>query len=105
MAGPGSTIHIFEVFLGVFIGTYTFTGSVVAFGKLSARIGSRPVMLPGRHLINLAGIGVSFLLAVWLMVGEPGNHAFALFLVAMEGVASWARIRWNIHDGQRAVAR
>ena len=81
--GPGSTIHIFEVFLGVFIGTYTFTGSVVAFGKLSARIGSRPVMLPSRHLINLAGIGVSFLLAIWLMIGEPGNHAFALFLVAV----------------------
>ena len=81
--GPGSTIHIIEVFLGVFIGTYTFTGSVVAFGKLSARIGSRPVMLPSRHLINLAGIGVSFLLAVWLMIGEPGNHAFALFFVAV----------------------
>jgi NAD(P) transhydrogenase subunit beta len=82
-AGPGATIHIFEVFLGVFLGTYTFTGSVVAFGKLSARIGSRPLMLPGRHLLNLGALGVCFLLAIWLMVGEPGNHTFALLLIAI----------------------
>ncbi len=47
------TIHEIEIFLGVLIGAVTFTGSVIAFGKLSGMIGSRPLTLPGRHLVNL----------------------------------------------------
>ena len=47
-------IHDTEIFVGVFVGAITFTGSVVAFGKLQGVIGSRPLLLPGRHLINLA---------------------------------------------------
>ncbi len=46
-------IHKIEIFLGVFIGGITFTGSVVAFGKLDGRITSKPLMLPGRHWLNL----------------------------------------------------
>ena len=56
MPGPqGSTeliIHEVEVFLGVFVGAVTFTGSVVAFGKLRGIIRSRPLMIPGRHWLN-----------------------------------------------------
>ncbi|MGI9517718.1 MAG: NAD(P)(+) transhydrogenase (Re/Si-specific) subunit beta, partial [Pirellulaceae bacterium] len=47
-------IHKIEVFLGVFIGGITFTGSVIAFGKLDGRISSKPLMLPARHWLNLA---------------------------------------------------
>ncbi len=47
------TIHEIEIYLGVLIGAVTFTGSVIAFGKLSGMIGSRPLTLPGRHLVNL----------------------------------------------------
>ncbi len=51
--GVAETIHDIEVYLGVLIGAVTFTGSVIAFGKLSGLIGSRPLTLPGRHLANL----------------------------------------------------
>jgi NAD(P) transhydrogenase subunit beta len=47
-------IHEVEIFVGVFVGAATFTGSVVAFGKLQGIIRSRPLLLPGRHLMNLA---------------------------------------------------
>ncbi len=50
------TIHHIEVYVGVFIGAVTLSGSVIAFGKLSARIGGKPLLLPGRHWMNLAGL-------------------------------------------------
>jgi NAD(P) transhydrogenase subunit beta len=48
------TIHDIETYIGVLIGAITFSGSVIAFGKLSGRIGGKPLTLPGRHLFNLA---------------------------------------------------
>ena len=54
LSGAARIIHETEVFLGVFIGAVTFTGSIVAFGKLQAIIRSKPLLLPGRHLINIA---------------------------------------------------
>ena len=58
-AGTDDKLHLVEVFLGVFIGAVTFTGSIVAFLKLSARIKSSPLMLPARHWLNLAALLVS----------------------------------------------
>ena len=58
-----------ELFIGTFIGAITFSGSVIAFGKLSGRIRSAPVVFPGQHLLNLAiglamiGFGIAFFLA------------------------------------------
>jgi len=49
-------IHHAEVFIGVFIGAVTFTGSIIAFLKLSARISSKPLMLPGKNLLNLGSL-------------------------------------------------
>jgi NAD(P) transhydrogenase subunit beta len=66
--GIEARIHEAEIFIGVFVGAVTFTGSVVAFGKLQGVIGSRPLLLPGRHLINLAMIGGCVYLG-WLFVG------------------------------------
>lgn len=60
-------IHLTEVFLGIFIGAVTFTGSIVAFGKLRGTISSKPLMLPSRHKLNLAALVVSFLLMVWFV--------------------------------------
>lgn len=53
LLGTEVTLHQLEIFIGVFIGAVTFTGSVVAFGKLQGLIGSKPLLLPGRHLLNL----------------------------------------------------
>jgi NAD(P) transhydrogenase subunit beta len=52
--GIDLTIHDIETYLGILIGAVTFSGSVIAFGKLSGRIGGSPLTLPGRHLFNLA---------------------------------------------------
>lgn len=59
--------HLIEVFLGVFIGAVTFTGSLVAFAKLSGRMGSAPLVLPARHWLNLAVIVISALLMIWFV--------------------------------------
>ena len=61
---PYPGIHDVEVMVGVFIGAVTFTGSIVAYLKLSARIKSAPLMLPGRNLINLAAIAAFLVLTV-----------------------------------------
>ncbi len=57
-------IHNIEIYLGILIGAITFTGSVIAFGKLQGIINSRPLTLPGRHLINIA-IGLACLWLGW----------------------------------------
>ena len=54
--GAAHAIHSMEIYIGIFIGAVTFSGSVAAFGKLSGRIGGSPLLLPGRHWINLAGL-------------------------------------------------
>ena len=62
LQGVAQTIHRVETYLGVLIGGVTFTGSVVAFGKLNEKITSRPLYLPGRHWLNL-GLALA---CVWL---------------------------------------
>ena len=54
--GAERTIHHVEIYIGILIGAVTFSGSIIAFGKLSARISGKPVLLPARHWINLAGL-------------------------------------------------
>jgi NAD(P) transhydrogenase subunit beta len=54
LPGAEKTIHDVETYLGILIGAVTFSGSIIAFGKLSGRIGGKPLTLPGRHLLNLA---------------------------------------------------
>ena len=51
-----NTIHEIEIYVGVLIGAVTFSGSVIAFGKLSGKIGGKPLLLPARHWLNLAGL-------------------------------------------------
>src|SRR5262245_32641573 len=61
MAPAEITIHHVEVYVGVLIGAVTLSGSVIAFGKLSARISGKPVLLPARHWLNLIGL----LVVIW----------------------------------------
>ncbi|XAS74352.1 Re/Si-specific NAD(P)(+) transhydrogenase subunit beta [Micrococcaceae bacterium Sec5.1] len=65
LAGALKDVHHAEVFIGVFIGAVTFTGSIVAFLKLSARMKSSPLMLPGKNAINLGAIAAFIALTVW----------------------------------------
>ena len=59
--GAAKSIHEMEIYIGILIGAVTFSGSIVAFGKLSGRIGGNPLLLPGRHWINLVGL----LVVIW----------------------------------------
>lgn len=68
--GAEHTIKLVEVFVGIFIGAVTFTGSLVACGKLDGRIDSKALTLPGRHLMNLAAIAISVLLGAWFLSTE-----------------------------------
>ena len=63
------TIHEIEVYIGILIGAVTFSGSVIAFGKLSGKIGGKPLLLPARHWLNLAGL----LIVIWF--GREFLHA------------------------------
>src|SRR5207248_979587 len=56
MSGAEVKIHQIEIYLGVLIGAVTLSGSVIAFGKLSGRISGKPMLLPARHWLNLAGL-------------------------------------------------
>lgn len=91
---PGSmehvmeNIHLTEVFLGIFIGAVTFTGSIVAFGKLRGTISSKPLMLPSRHKLNLAALVVSFLLMVWFVnSGSTSVQVMCVLLMTIIALA------------------
>jgi hypothetical protein len=88
---PYPVIHDVEVAIGVFIGAVTFTGSIVAFLKLSARIKSAPLMLPGRNWLNLGAIAAFFVLTV--------------VYVVMPADETMARGRAGAHHRRRARAR
>ena len=78
-------IHHVEVFLGVFIGAVTFTGSIVAFGKLRGIYDSKALMLPHRHKLNLAALVISAFL-MWAFLKEPSN-IFPLLLMTVIALA------------------
>lgn len=56
LSGAAKTIHALEIYIGIFIGAVTLAGSVIAFGKLSGRIGGNPLLLPGRNVLNLLAL-------------------------------------------------
>ncbi len=87
LTGTEHVIHLVEVFVGVFIGAVTFTGSIVAYGKLQGTIGSKPLLLPGRHLINLGMLAVSVYLGIQF-VGAEGHGGVnqLLIMTAIAGV-------------------
>jgi len=74
-------IHLTEIFLGIFIGAVTFTGSIVAFGKLRGVISSSALMLPHRHKMNLAAGILSFLMLLTFV--NNGGSDTALFLMTI----------------------
>jgi NAD(P) transhydrogenase subunit beta len=67
LEGAEETVHELEIYIGVLIGAVTFSGSLIAFGKLSAKISGKPVLLPARHWINLAGLLVVIWCGAWFI--------------------------------------
>lgn len=85
LEGVEHNIHLIEVFIGVFIGAITFTGSVVAWGKLEGTIRSKALLYPGRHLVNIVLLIVCIVLGV-LFVQAVGSSGL-LYLGIMTGIA------------------
>lgn len=78
------TIHLIEIFLGVFIGAVTFTGSIVAYGKLSGRINSAPLMLKGKNILNALALIISFILLFCFVISEGSLWPlFLMFTIAL----------------------
>jgi len=84
--GVELTIHDVETYLGILIGAITLSGSVIAFGKLSGKIGGNPMLLPGRHFLNL----VLLLGSIWLckeFVDQSAAGGGTMPLLIMTGIA------------------
>jgi NAD(P) transhydrogenase subunit beta len=76
ITGVEKTIHELEIYIGVLIGAVTFSGSVIAFGKLSEKISGKPMLLPGRHWFNLGLLIASIVLGyMFLQQVESGGNA------------------------------
>ncbi|MFZ4701034.1 MAG: Re/Si-specific NAD(P)(+) transhydrogenase subunit beta [Candidatus Methylumidiphilus sp.] len=71
--GAAKSIHEMEIYIGILIGAITFSGSIIAFGKLSGRIGGNPLLLPGRHWLNLLGL----LVVIWFGREFMNAHSIA----------------------------
>ena len=80
LIGAEIVIHDIEIFLGIFIGAITFTGSVVAYGKLAGSINGKALTLPGRHLINI-GLLLLALLLGWLYLQHVGIWMLILMTI------------------------
>jgi H+-translocating NAD(P) transhydrogenase subunit beta len=76
-------IHRAEVSIGVFIGAVTFTGSIVAWGKLAAKFSSRPLVLPGKNALNLGALIAFAALTVWFVINPTLATLVAITLIAL----------------------
>jgi H+-translocating NAD(P) transhydrogenase subunit beta len=86
MSPAEATIHHFEIYVGVLIGAVTLSGSVIAFGKLSGRIGGKPLLLPARHWLNLMGL-IAVILFGYQFLRATDIQQGMIPLVAMSVIA------------------
>ena len=81
-------VHEIEIWIGVAVGAITFTGSVVAWGKLRGTIGGTPLLLPGRHVFNLAATTAIVVMAVLFVSTQTSHELALLYLLSMTAIAS-----------------
>jgi len=78
-------IHLVEVYLGVFIGAITFTGSIIAWGKLEGKIGSKPLLYSGRHIVNIVLVIICVVMGVLFTLQHETEGI--LYLAIMTAIA------------------
>ena len=86
LSSAEKSIHEIEVYLGILIGAVTFSGSLIAFGKLAGKIGGKPLLLPGRHFMNLAGLLIVIAFG-WQFLHAESVSAGMLGLTVMTVIA------------------
>ena len=91
-------VHDIEIFVGVFIGAITFTGSVVAFLKLRGTVSGNPITIPGRHALNLALLVVCVLLGIWFC-RQPDHSAAMAPLLIMTVIACFLGVHMVVAIG------
>jgi NAD(P) transhydrogenase subunit beta len=79
--GAEKSIHEVEIYVGILIGAVTFSGSLIAFGKLSGKIGGKPLLLPARHWLNLLGLLVVIWFGGEFLHAETPNDALVALAV------------------------
>ncbi|KAL4886139.1 NAD(P) transhydrogenase [Aspergillus karnatakaensis] len=89
--GDITTLHLVTAYLGVLIGGVTFTGSIVAFLKLAGRMSSRPLILPGRHLINSTLLGTNVATMGAFLTLAPGSPLIAATCLGANTVLSFVK--------------
>lgn len=82
LVGAEYTIHLVEIYLGIFIGAITFSGSIVAFGKLNGALSSNPLRLPYKHTLNLTALIITVLLMVYF-VTQTQSMAFSWIVLGI----------------------
>lgn len=82
MTAAEMNIHTAEIYIGVIIGSITFTGSVIAFLKLRGSIGGKPFLIPGRHMVNLLMVIVTIALGVWFFMAHATPEGVWILLAA-----------------------
>jgi NAD(P) transhydrogenase subunit beta len=84
LTGVDKTIHDIETYLGILIGALTFSGSIIAFLKLSAKIGGKPILLPARHWLNLALlVGAIWFGVIFVNQSAVGGGSWPLVLMTI----------------------
>ena len=83
LQGAEKTIHELEIYIGVLIGAVTFSGSIIAFGKLSAKISGKPMLLPARHWINLAGLLAVIYCGAWFIRSHSIEPLYIMTAIAL----------------------
>jgi NAD(P) transhydrogenase subunit beta len=91
-------VHEIEIFVGVFIGAITFTGSIIAFLKLRGTLSGKPITVPGRHLLNLVLIIGCVALGVWFCRAESSQEAMTPLLI-MTAIASFLGVHMVVAIG------
>jgi len=97
---PSDPAHLVEVFLGVLIGAVTFTGSIVAYLKLSTKISSAPMVLPGRNWLNLGMVVASGALLAWFL---SSGSVWPLLLMTLVALALGWHLVASIGGGDMPV--
>ena len=83
LTGAEIVIHEVEIFLGVFIGAITFTGSIVAYAKLAGRVNGKALILPGRHILNSIAVVASLILLVMYINSSQLWTLYAMLFIAL----------------------
>ncbi len=98
VAAGEEMVHEIEIFVGVFIGAITFTGSIIAFLKLRGTLSGKPITVPGRHLLNLVLIIACVALGVWFCRAESSQEAMTPLLI-MTAIACFLGVHMVVAIG------